>query len=219
VQGNLFTYMFGPQVKFRTQEFQLFAHVLFGAAHSNVYANLTTAFRAMAEKKVRFGQFELDFGRFQLFRLGEPARLEGLPLQPLMYLIDHYRQLVTREQIADALWGRDIFVDVEQGSNTAIRKVRMALETIRHSREGNSYVDHRGRLHAGMSGDRGRYLAGRTPRASSAGSSGDRARTAGSDCCEQWAGVSRPGTGSLERGTWGAAGVHSAGQAGTECLH
>ena len=85
-------------------------------------------FGAMAEKKVRFGQFELDFGRFQLFRSGEPVRLEGLPLQLLMYLIDHHRELVTREQIADALWGRDIFVDVEQGINTAIRKVRMALE-------------------------------------------------------------------------------------------
>jgi DNA-binding response OmpR family regulator len=31
-------------------------------------------------------------------------------------------QLVTREQIADALWGKDAFVDVEQGINTAIRK-------------------------------------------------------------------------------------------------
>jgi DNA-binding winged helix-turn-helix (wHTH) protein len=82
----------------------------------------------MAEKKVRFGQFELDFGRFQLFRLGEPVRLEGLPLKLLMYLIDHHRELVTREQIADALWGKDIFVDVELGINTAIRNVRMALE-------------------------------------------------------------------------------------------
>lgn len=43
VQGNLFTYMFGPQIKFRTPKFQPFAQVLFGAAHSNVYANLTTA--------------------------------------------------------------------------------------------------------------------------------------------------------------------------------
>lgn len=43
VQGNLFTYMFGPQIKFRTQKFQPFTHVLFGAAHSNVYANLTKA--------------------------------------------------------------------------------------------------------------------------------------------------------------------------------
>jgi len=42
-QGNLFTYLFGPQVKFRTQKFQPFAHLLFGAAHSNVYGNLTKA--------------------------------------------------------------------------------------------------------------------------------------------------------------------------------
>ena len=82
----------------------------------------------MPEKKVRFAEFELDFGRFQLCRGGNPVRLESLPLQLLMYLVDHHRQLVTREQIADALWGKDVFVDIEQGINTAIRKVRMALE-------------------------------------------------------------------------------------------
>jgi len=82
----------------------------------------------MPEKKVRFDEFELDFGRFQLSRSGLPVRLEGLPLQLLMFLIENQRQLVTREQIADALWGKDVFVDVEQGINTAIRKVRMALE-------------------------------------------------------------------------------------------
>jgi DNA-binding winged helix-turn-helix (wHTH) protein len=82
----------------------------------------------MPEKKVRFAEFELDFGRFQLYRGGCPVRLEGLPLQLLMFLIDNQRQLVTREQIADELWGKDVFVDVEQGINTAIRKIRMALE-------------------------------------------------------------------------------------------
>jgi DNA-binding winged helix-turn-helix (wHTH) protein len=82
----------------------------------------------MAEKKVRFGLFEMDFGRFQLFRAGEPVRLEGLPLRLLMYLIDHHGELVTREQIADTLWGKDVFVDVEMGINTAIRKIRIALE-------------------------------------------------------------------------------------------
>lgn len=81
----------------------------------------------MPEKKVRFGEFELDFGRFQLCRNGDPVRLEGLPLQLLMFLIENQGRLVTREQIADALWGKDVFVDVEQGINTAIRKVRMAL--------------------------------------------------------------------------------------------
>ena len=80
------------------------------------------------EKKVRFDEFELDFGHFQLYRSGRPVRLEGLPLQLLMYLVDNQRQLVTREQIADALWGKDVFVDVEQGINTAIRKIRIALD-------------------------------------------------------------------------------------------
>jgi DNA-binding winged helix-turn-helix (wHTH) protein len=80
------------------------------------------------EKKVRFANFELDFGGFQLFRAGKPVRLEGLPLQLLMFLVQNPRQLVTREEIANALWGKDVFVDVEQGINTAIRKVRMALE-------------------------------------------------------------------------------------------
>ena len=82
----------------------------------------------MAEKKVHFGNFVLDFGRFQLLRSGCPLKLEGLPLQLLMFLIEKQGQLVTREQIADALWGKDVFVDVEQGINTAIRKIRMALD-------------------------------------------------------------------------------------------
>src|ERR1700720_2695643 len=83
---------------------------------------------SMPEKKVRFAEFELDFGRFQLYRSGCPVRLEGLPLQLLMFLIENQGRLVTREQIADVLWGKDVFVDVEQGINTAIRKIRMALD-------------------------------------------------------------------------------------------
>ena len=82
----------------------------------------------MTKKSVRFAEFELDFGRFQLSRGRYPVRLEGLPLQVLMLLVERHRQLVTREQIADALWGKEVFVDVEQGINTAIRKIRIALE-------------------------------------------------------------------------------------------
>jgi len=39
VQGNLFTYMFGPEIKLRAHRFHPFGHILFGAAHSNVYGN------------------------------------------------------------------------------------------------------------------------------------------------------------------------------------
>ena len=39
VSGNLFTYMFGPQLKVRAHMLHPFGHLLFGAAHSNVYGN------------------------------------------------------------------------------------------------------------------------------------------------------------------------------------
>lgn len=82
----------------------------------------------MADQRVRFGEFELDFGHFQLYRNGESVKLEGLPMQLLMHLIERRRQLVSREEIANVLWGKDVFVDVEQGINTAIRKIRIALD-------------------------------------------------------------------------------------------
>lgn len=81
----------------------------------------------MPEKKVRFNDFQLDYGRFQLCRRGIPIRLESLPLQLLMFLVEKRGQLVTREQISCELWSKDVFVDVEQGINTAVRKIRRAL--------------------------------------------------------------------------------------------
>jgi DNA-binding winged helix-turn-helix (wHTH) protein len=53
--------------------------------------------------------------------------LEGLPLQLLMFLIENKGELVTREQISSTLWSKEVFVDVDQGINTAIRKIRQAL--------------------------------------------------------------------------------------------
>jgi len=78
-------------------------------------------------KRIRFDDFQLDFDRFQLFHRGKPVRLEGLPLQLLMFLVENKGQLITREQISAALWSKDVFVDVDQGINTAIRKIRRAL--------------------------------------------------------------------------------------------
>jgi opacity protein-like surface antigen len=37
--GNLFTYTFGPQIKYRAGKLEPFAEVLLGGAHSNFYAN------------------------------------------------------------------------------------------------------------------------------------------------------------------------------------
>ncbi len=75
----------------------------------------------------RFGDFVLDVAAYDLRRTGRRVRLERQPMDLLILLIGRPGQLVSRSQIVDALWGQDVFVDVENGVNTAIRKLRQAL--------------------------------------------------------------------------------------------
>ena len=76
---------------------------------------------------LRFGDFVLDVAAYELRRDGRRVRLERQPMDLLILLVGQRGQLVSRSQIVDALWGEDVFVDVENGVNTAIRKLRQAL--------------------------------------------------------------------------------------------
>ncbi len=75
----------------------------------------------------RFRDFVLDVAAYELRRNGHPVRLERQPMDLLILLVGRRGQLVSRSEIVDALWGKDVFVDVENGVNTAIRKLRQAL--------------------------------------------------------------------------------------------
>ena len=75
----------------------------------------------------RFAGFELDTEQCRLSRAGEPVRLEKMPLDLLILLVERHGELVKREEIAAALWGSATFVDAEHGINTAIRKIRGVL--------------------------------------------------------------------------------------------
>jgi TolB-like protein/DNA-binding winged helix-turn-helix (wHTH) protein/Flp pilus assembly protein TadD len=55
-------------------------------------------------------------------------RLEKRPMELLILLLEREGELVSRDEIAERLWGKDVFVDVEHGINTAVRKVRLALK-------------------------------------------------------------------------------------------
>ena len=76
---------------------------------------------------VKFGEFELDVGRYELRRGDRVLKLEKIPMELLLLLVESDGQLVTREQIAGQIWGKDVFLDTEHGINTAIRKIRQAL--------------------------------------------------------------------------------------------
>jgi TolB-like protein/DNA-binding winged helix-turn-helix (wHTH) protein/Flp pilus assembly protein TadD len=80
-----------------------------------------------AGETFRFGEFELDVAAYQLRRQGRAVRLERQPMDVLILLVQRRRQLVSRADIVECLWGKDVFVDVDTGVHTAIRKIRQAL--------------------------------------------------------------------------------------------
>jgi TolB-like protein/DNA-binding winged helix-turn-helix (wHTH) protein len=81
----------------------------------------------MPVSSYKFADFELDSARFELRRNGRVLKLERIPLELLILLAEKDGSVVTRQEIIDRLWGKDVFVDTEHGINTAIRKIRQAL--------------------------------------------------------------------------------------------
>ena len=77
---------------------------------------------------LHFDQFELDLNSYELRKSGRVVKLEKLPMELLILLTESKGQLVTREQIIQRLWGDNVFVDTRQGINTAVRKLRIALQ-------------------------------------------------------------------------------------------
>jgi DNA-binding winged helix-turn-helix (wHTH) protein len=87
----------------------------------------------MSESQYKFAEFQLDCAGFELRRQGraqksERISLERIPMELLILLLERRGSVVTRQEIVDRLWGKDVFVDTEHGINTAIRKVRHALK-------------------------------------------------------------------------------------------
>ncbi|HJY92536.1 MAG TPA: winged helix-turn-helix domain-containing protein, partial [Candidatus Acidoferrum sp.] len=75
-----------------------------------------------------FDQFRVDFTSGELIRSGVRVSIQGQPLHVLRLLLEAEGKVVTREELRQALWPEDTFVDFELGVNTAVKKLRQALE-------------------------------------------------------------------------------------------
>src|SRR5260370_39310494 len=82
----------------------------------------------MSAEVCHFGDFELDSSAYRVSRKGEAVRLERIPLDLLCLLVERSGQIVTREEILERIWGSDVFIDSENAINTAVRKIRRALD-------------------------------------------------------------------------------------------
>jgi len=78
---------------------------------------------------VKFGDdLELDPRAYELRRAGRHLKLERIPMELLLLLVELRGQLVTREQIIERVWGKDVFLDADTSINSAIRKIRTVLK-------------------------------------------------------------------------------------------
>ena len=75
----------------------------------------------------RFGPFELHPESGELKRAGLVLRLPPQPSRILLLLVSRAGEMVTREEIQQAIWGSETFVDFDHGINSAIRNIRFVL--------------------------------------------------------------------------------------------
>ncbi len=78
--------------------------------------------------RVRFGPFVFDPARLELSRDGQPVRLQPQPAQVLATLVARAGRPVTRDELRQAVWRDDTFVDFDRGLNFCIAQIRAALD-------------------------------------------------------------------------------------------
>lgn len=77
---------------------------------------------------VRFDCYEVDLAAGQLRKRGVRLRLREQPFQVLVSLLESPGQVVTRDELHQRLWPSGVFVDFENSLNTAIGRLREALD-------------------------------------------------------------------------------------------
>jgi TolB-like protein/DNA-binding winged helix-turn-helix (wHTH) protein/Flp pilus assembly protein TadD len=81
------------------------------------------------EQPIRFGEgYELDLRPRRLRRGTHVLKLERIPFEILLLLLEHRDDIVTRDQIVCRVWGQGVFLDTDNSIRGAIRKLRQVLK-------------------------------------------------------------------------------------------
>ena len=80
------------------------------------------------QQSIRFGEdFELDLRPRRLRRGSHTLKLERIPLEILILLLERGGEIVSRDEIVARVWGSNVFLDTDNSIRGAIRKVRQVL--------------------------------------------------------------------------------------------
>jgi DNA-binding response OmpR family regulator len=75
----------------------------------------------------RFGDVTIDLGRHEASKAGEPLELSPREFRLLAYLLEHRSEVVSREELLDAVWGYDT-IPFTRTVDTHIAKLRKKIE-------------------------------------------------------------------------------------------
>ena len=82
-----------------------------------------------ARELIHFGNgYDLDLRLRRLSRGGHALRVERIPVEILVLLVEHQGETVNRDQIVARIWGKNVFLDTDNSIRGAIRKLRQVLK-------------------------------------------------------------------------------------------
>ncbi len=100
---------------------------------SRVRALLRRAYGELAlagtpQERLLFGDLEIDVGRFQVRRGGQPVDLTPTEFRLLRYMASHPERPFRRSELVEAVWGYDSDINSERTVDVHIRHLRQKLE-------------------------------------------------------------------------------------------
>ncbi len=93
---------------------------------ARVRALMRRSHPSFAEETLRFGDIVMNLASRRVERGGRNIRLGPTEFRLLRYFLEHPDRVFTREQLLDAVWGRDAFVG-PRTVDTHVRRLRKAL--------------------------------------------------------------------------------------------
>ncbi len=93
---------------------------------ARIHAVLRRVRPALAEERLAFGDIQMDLAGHRVIRNGRSVRLGPIEFRLLRHLMEHPGRVFSRDQLIDAVWGHDIYVDTRT-VDVHIRRLRKAL--------------------------------------------------------------------------------------------
>jgi DNA-binding winged helix-turn-helix (wHTH) protein len=85
------------------------------------------AISAFPARYVRFGAFQADLEREELYQGGQRVKVQSKVFQSLLLLLSRPGEIVTREEVRRQLWPDTLLANLDANVNTTMNKLRQVL--------------------------------------------------------------------------------------------